>query len=75
MKGLSIYPENLFYNTSAPGIILFLNRAKPDERKDKLFLINASLVYAKGDPKNYIPDDGIERIAGSFFRVARIREV
>ena len=66
IEGVIYLPENLFYNTSAPGIILLLNRAKPDERKDKLFLINASLVYAKGDPKNYIPDEGIERIAGSF---------
>ena len=66
IEGVIYLPENLFYNTSAPGIILVLNRAKPDERKDKLFLINASLVYAKGDPKNYIPDEGIERIASSF---------
>lgn len=28
--------------------------------------MNASLVYAKGDPKNYIPDEGIEKIASSF---------
>ena len=66
IEGVIYLPENLFYNTSAPGIILFLNRAKPIERKDKLFLINASLVYAKGDPKNYIPDEGIEKIASSF---------
>lgn len=66
IEGVIYLPENLFYNTSAPGIILFLNRAKPSERKDKLFLINASLVYAKGDPKNYIPDEGMEKIASSF---------
>ena len=66
IEGVIYLPENLFYNTNAPGIILFLNRAKPSEHKDKLFLINASLVYAKGDSKNYIPDEGIERIASSF---------
>jgi type I restriction enzyme M protein len=26
-------PENLFYNTTAPGIVLFLNKAKPKERR------------------------------------------
>ena len=29
-------------------------------------LVNASQVFAKGDPKNYIPEDGIERIASTF---------
>jgi len=56
-------PENLFYNTTAPGIVLFLNKAKSKERKGKVFLVNASQVFEKGDPKNFIPDAGIKRIA------------
>ncbi|HMP72090.1 MAG TPA: class I SAM-dependent DNA methyltransferase [Kiritimatiellia bacterium] len=56
-------PENLFYNTTAPGIVLFLNKAKPKEHKGKVLLVNASQVFEKGDPKNFIPDDGIQRIA------------
>ncbi len=56
-------PENLFYNTTAPGIILFLNKAKPKERRGKVLLVNASQVFEKGDPKNFIPDEGIQRIA------------
>lgn len=56
-------PENLFYNTTAPGIVLFLNRSKAAERQGKVFLVNASQVFEKGDPKNVIPDSGIERIA------------
>ncbi len=55
-------PENLFYNTTAPGIVLFLNKAKAEERKGKIFLVNAGQVFEKGDPKNFIPDDGIRRI-------------
>ncbi|MEH1916879.1 N-6 DNA methylase [Nostoc sp.] len=66
IEGVIYLPENLFYNTPAPGVLLFLNRAKPKERQGKLFLINASLVFAKGDPKNYIPDEGIELIASTF---------
>jgi type I restriction enzyme M protein len=66
IEGVIYLPENLFYNTSAPGILLFLNKAKLAERQGKLFMINASLVFAKGDPKNYIPDQGIERIASTF---------
>jgi type I restriction enzyme M protein len=56
-------PENLFYNTTAPGIVMFLNRAKPEERQNKVLLVNASQVFEKGDPKNFIPDVGIQRIA------------
>ena len=56
-------PENLFYNTPAPGIVLFLNKAKPKARQGKVFLVNASQVFEKGDPKNFIPDAGIQRIA------------
>src|SRR5262249_11268454 len=52
--------------TSAPGIVLFLNRDKPKDRKGGLFLVNASQVVEKGDPKNYIPVAGIERIATAF---------
>ena len=56
-------PENLFYNTTAPGIVLFLNKAKPKDRQDKVFLVNASQIFEKGDPKNFIPDAGITHIA------------
>ena len=68
IEGVVYLPENLFYNTSAPGILLFLNKAKPKKQKDKLFLVNASQVFAKGDPKNYIPKGGIERIASTFLK-------
>jgi type I restriction enzyme M protein len=66
IEGVIYLPENLFYNTSAPGILLFLNRYKPKDRRDKLFLVNASQVVEKGDPKNFIPPAGIDRIATAF---------
>jgi len=56
-------PENLFYNTSAPGIVLFLNKAKSKQQKGKVLLVNASQIFEKGDPKNFIPPAGIDRIA------------
>jgi type I restriction enzyme M protein len=66
IEGVIYLPDNLFYNTSAPGILLFLNKNKPKDRQGKLFLVNASQVVAKGDPKNFIPAAGIERIAKAF---------
>ncbi len=59
-------PENLFYNTPSPGILLLLSKNKPKDRRGKLFLINASQVVEKGDPKNFIPPAGIKRIATAF---------
>lgn len=66
VEGVIYLPENLFYNTSAPGIILFLNKAKPAEHKDKLFLVNASKEFIKGNPKNYLPEEAVTKIASAF---------
>jgi len=66
IEGVLYLPENLFYNTTAPGIVIVLNKAKPKERQGKLFLLNASREFVKGDPKNYIPEDAIVRIADTF---------
>jgi type I restriction enzyme M protein len=66
IEGVIYLPENLFYNTTAPGVIIVLNKAKPKERRGNLFLLNASRDFVKGDPKNYIPDDSVARIAETF---------
>ena len=60
IEGVILLPENLFYNTSAPGIILLLNHNKPEERKEQILLINLSQHFEKGKPKNILTDDAIE---------------
>ena len=59
IEGVVLLPENLFYNTTASGIILLLNRSKPAERKDQILLINLSQHFEKGKPKNILTDDAI----------------
>lgn len=66
IEGVIYLPENLFYNTTASGIIVVLHRAKPIERRGKLLLLNASREFIKGDPKNFLPHDAIVRIADTF---------
>jgi type I restriction enzyme M protein len=66
VEGVIYLPENLFYNTTAPGIVIVLNRAKPKSQQGKVFLLNASREFVKGDPKNYIPDEAVVRIADTF---------
>ena len=56
-------PDNLFYNTTAPGIVLFLRKAKPKARQGKVLLVNASLLFAKGKPKNYLTPEGLAHIS------------
>lgn len=59
IEGVVLLPENLFYNTTAPGIILLLNCNKPAERKAQFLLINLSQHFEKGKPKNILTDEGI----------------
>ena len=67
IEGVIYLPENLFYNTNAPGIILMLDKAKPKERQGKVFLLNATNEFTKGDPKNYLSRDAVSRIAETFY--------
>ncbi len=59
IEGVILLPDNLFYNTTAPGIILLLNRNKPEERKEQVLLINLSQHFEKGKPKNVLTDEAI----------------
>src|SRR3990170_5285388 len=43
-------------------------------RKNRLFLVNASKEFAKGDPKNYITEEGIEKIASAFLKWEEIEK-
>jgi type I restriction enzyme M protein len=68
LEGVVLLPENLFYNTTAAGVLAFLNRAKPAKRRGRIMLINASGEFAKGKPKNYVTEAGIQRIADTFLK-------
>ena len=62
VEGVILLPENLFYNTTAPGVIILLNRQKSLQRKGEFLLINASDYFVKGDPKNILTQEGIKAI-------------
>ena len=63
IEGVVLLPENLFYNTSAPGIVLLLNRDKPEGRQGTFLLVNASRYFLKEKPKNVLTDAGIAAVA------------
>ena len=68
IDGVLLLPDNLFYNTTAAGIIVVLSKRKPTARRDNIVLLNASGRVRKGRPKNYIPDDDIRPLAARFLK-------
>jgi len=68
IEGVVLLPDNLFYNTTAAGIIILLNRGKMPRRQGRIVLVNASQAFKKGRPKNYIPDDRVKQIAQAFIK-------
>ena len=68
IDGVILLPDNLFYNTSAAGIIVVLSKRKPEARRDKIVLVNAGRRVGKGRPKNYIPEDDIRPVATAFLK-------
>jgi type I restriction enzyme M protein len=68
IDGVILLPDNLFYNTGAPGVIVVLSKRKPPARKDKIILLNASRRVRKGQPKNFIPEADIRPLAAAFLK-------
>jgi len=61
VEAVFLMPENMFYNTSAPGIIMVINRNKKHPKE--ILLVNASPFFSKGKPKNYLKDEHIKQIS------------
>ena len=68
IEGVILLPENLFYNTTAAGVIIVLNKRKPKARRGKIVLLNASKRFIKGRPKNYLIDADRRALAEVFNR-------
>lgn len=56
-------PENLFYNTPSPGIVMVLNKAK--RHPGEILLINASKQFEKGRPKNFLSGQNLSGVASA----------
>ena len=68
IDGVILLPDNLFYNTSAAGVIVVLSKSKPEARKGRIVLLNASRRVGKGRPKNFIPEEDIRPLAAAFLK-------
>jgi type I restriction enzyme M protein len=66
VEAVVLLPENLFYNTPSPGVLVFFNRQK--NRPGEILIINASQLFAKGRPKNYLDERHVGQIVEGFRR-------
>jgi type I restriction enzyme M protein len=72
IDGVILLPDNLFYNTTAAGIIIVLRQGKPKDRQGRIVLVNASAEFRKGLPKNYLTEESLTRIARTYADAERI---
>ena len=68
VDGVILLPDNLFYNTTAAGVIVVLSKRKPAARRDKIVLLNASRRVQKGRPKNFVPEESIRALAAAYLK-------
>lgn len=68
IDGVILLPENLFYNTTAAGVIVVLNKRKAVARKGRIFLLNGSKHFRKGKPKNYLTEEHIRALAAIYLK-------
>ncbi|HLB69405.1 MAG TPA: N-6 DNA methylase, partial [Candidatus Methanoperedens sp.] len=69
IESLILLPEKLFYNTGAPGALVFLNKNKPNARKGKVLFINASSEFEQHPEVrklNRLGEANIQRIAEAY---------
>jgi type I restriction enzyme M protein len=66
VEAVFLLPENTFYNTNAPGIIMVVNRKK--KHKGEILLVNGSKLFSKGRPKNFLEDKHIKTMADAYLK-------
>lgn len=59
-------PVDLFYGAGIPACILVCNRAKSEERKGKVLMIDASQGFERRDTKNVLTEAAIEEVRKTF---------
>jgi type I restriction enzyme M protein len=68
IEGVISLPDDLFYNTPSPGIIIVINKDKPKNRRHEFLMVNATREYEKAKPKNVLPQKTVAHISGTFLK-------
>jgi type I restriction enzyme M protein len=62
LEGIISLPPQLFYGTGIPACIMVFNKSKPDNLKNKVFIVNADKDYAEGKKQNTLRPEDVEKI-------------
>jgi type I restriction enzyme M protein len=73
VQAVLLLPENLFYNTTAPGVVMVLNRKK--RKPGEILLMNGSKLFSKGRPKNFLEEEHIQRITEVYHEWKAVEEL
>lgn len=55
---------NLFYGTQLAGCVVILRRRKPEDRKNKVLIVDASSLFRKGRAQNFLDQEHSEQVVG-----------
>lgn len=73
IEAVLLLPDNLFYNTFAAGIVMVVNRRK--RHKGEILFVNASKLFSKGRPKNFLGERHIRQIADVYNQWSEVERV
>lgn len=59
-------PAKLFYGTGIPVAVIIFNKNKPENHKNKIFIIDAEKDYEEGKNQNRLRKRDIEKIVSAF---------
>ncbi|MES2688876.1 MAG: class I SAM-dependent DNA methyltransferase, partial [Bacteroidota bacterium] len=62
LEGIISLPPQLFYGTGIPACIMVFNKSKPDNLKNKVFIVNADKDFAEGKKQNTLRPEDVEKI-------------
>ena len=66
VESVILLPERLFYNTGAPAVVIVFNKQKPEDKKGKILLINASKEFVPGKKQNTLSTENIRKIVDAY---------
>lgn len=66
IEGVVGLPSNLFSSTSIPVAVLLINKNKAEDRKEKIFFIDASEDFQKQRGSNQLRSEDIQKIVETF---------
>ena len=66
IEAIIALPAKLFYGTGIPAAIVIFNKNKPENHKNKIFIVDAEKDYEEGKNQNRLRKKDIEKIVSAF---------